>query len=139
MFLISILSEGMSPLFGAELIQTPVHLYRYLLRCCRLLPTAAVQHHYRHAIRQVKHIRPSWRFQRAQRLFVPYLSVNEQLRKHRTLKILKMKVRKKMVQVLLYGFQSFNSHSDEDDPERIKMIIQRAITDADWILAKVSY
>lgn len=44
-----------------------------------------------------------------------------------------------MVQVLLSGFQSYNSHSDEDDPERIQMIIQRAITDADWILAKVSF
>uniref|UniRef100_A0A3B5KAN7 LYR motif-containing protein 9 n=1 Tax=Takifugu rubripes TaxID=31033 RepID=A0A3B5KAN7_TAKRU len=74
----------MSPLVGAELIQTPVQLYRYLLRCCRLLPTPAVQQHYRHAIRQ-----------------------------------------------------SYNSHSDEDDPERIHMIIQRAIVDADWILDKV--
>lgn len=34
-------------------------------------------------------------------------------------------------------FQGYNSHSDEDDPERIQMIIQRAITDADWILDKV--
>lgn len=37
----------------------------------------------------------------------------------------------------LSGFQSYNSHSDEDDPERIRMIIQRAIMDADWILDKV--
>lgn len=37
----------------------------------------------------------------------------------------------------LSGFQSYNSHSDEDDPERIHMIIQRAIVDADWILDKV--
>lgn len=51
---ISSLRGGMSPLVGAELIQTPVQLYRYLLRCCRLLPTAAVQQHYRHAIRQVR-------------------------------------------------------------------------------------
>uniref|UniRef100_A0A3Q1H2X2 LYR motif-containing protein 9 n=1 Tax=Acanthochromis polyacanthus TaxID=80966 RepID=A0A3Q1H2X2_9TELE len=70
---------------SAELIQTPVQLYRYLLRCCRQLPSAAMQQHYRHAIRQ-----------------------------------------------------GYNSHSDEDDPERIQMIIQRAITDADWILNKVS-
>ena len=35
------------------------------------------------------------------------------------------------------GFQSYNSHSDEDDPGRIQMIIHRAITDADWILDKV--
>jgi len=34
-------------------------------------------------------------------------------------------------------FQSYNSHADEDDPERIQMIIQRAISDADWILTKV--
>lgn len=73
----------MSPVAGAELIHTPVHLYRYLLRCCRQLPTAAMQQHYRHAIRQ-----------------------------------------------------GFNSHSDEDDPERIQMIIQRAVADAGWILDK---
>lgn len=36
-----------------------------------------------------------------------------------------------------FGFQGYNSHSDEDDPERIQMMIQRAITDADWILDKV--
>ncbi|XP_018556966.1 LYR motif-containing protein 9 isoform X1 [Lates calcarifer] len=74
----------MPPLVGAELIQTPVQLYRYLLRCCRQLPTTTMQQHYRHAIRQ-----------------------------------------------------GYNSHSDEDDPERIQMIIQRAIADADWILDKV--
>uniref|UniRef100_A0A3B5APG6 Complex 1 LYR protein domain-containing protein n=1 Tax=Stegastes partitus TaxID=144197 RepID=A0A3B5APG6_9TELE len=43
----------MPPLVGTELIQTPVQLYRYLLRCCRQLPSAAMQQHYRHAIRQV--------------------------------------------------------------------------------------
>lgn len=37
-----------------------------------------------------------------------------------------------------YSVQSFNSHADEDDPERIHMIIQRAISDADWILNKVN-
>uniref|UniRef100_A0A3Q3LRY4 LYR motif-containing protein 9 n=1 Tax=Labrus bergylta TaxID=56723 RepID=A0A3Q3LRY4_9LABR len=74
----------MPPLVGAELVQTPVQLFRYLLRCCRLLPTTAVQQHYRHAIRQ-----------------------------------------------------SYKSHSDEDDQERIQMMIQRAIADADWILHKV--
>ncbi|KAM3615433.1 uncharacterized protein V6R79_002220 [Siganus canaliculatus] len=75
----------MPPLVGAELVQTPVHLYRYLLRCCRLLPTTAMQQHYRHSVRQ-----------------------------------------------------GFNSHSDEVDPERIQVIIQRAIADADWILEKVN-
>lgn len=47
--------EGMSPLVGAELIQTPVQLYRYLLRCCRQLPTTAMKKHYLHAIRQVRY------------------------------------------------------------------------------------
>ncbi|XP_069578631.1 LYR motif-containing protein 9 [Brachyistius frenatus] len=73
----------MLPLLGAELIQTPVQLYRYLLRCCRLLPSTAMRQHYRHAIRQ-----------------------------------------------------GYNSHSDEEDPERIQLIIQRAVADADWILTK---
>ena len=44
----------MPPLVGAELILTPVQLYRYLLRCCKQLPTTAMQQHYRHAIRQVR-------------------------------------------------------------------------------------
>ncbi|XP_067307808.1 LYR motif-containing protein 9 [Pseudorasbora parva] len=68
---------------GADLVRTPVQLYRYLLRCCKLLPSAAMQKHYQHAIRQ-----------------------------------------------------SYNSHADEDDPERIRMIIQRAKSDAEWILTK---
>uniref|UniRef100_A0A8C6SCZ2 LYR motif-containing protein 9 n=1 Tax=Neogobius melanostomus TaxID=47308 RepID=A0A8C6SCZ2_9GOBI len=72
------------PLAGAELVQTPVQLYRYLLRCCRQLPSAAMQQHYKHAIRQ-----------------------------------------------------GYNSHTDEDDPQRIQMIIHRAIGDADWVLNKV--
>uniref|UniRef100_A0A8C8JG05 LYR motif-containing protein 9 n=1 Tax=Oncorhynchus tshawytscha TaxID=74940 RepID=A0A8C8JG05_ONCTS len=75
----------MPPLPGAELVRTPVHLYRYLLRCCKQLPTRAMQQHYQHAIRQ-----------------------------------------------------GYNSHTDEDDPERIQLIIQRAISDADWILDKFS-
>uniref|UniRef100_A0A146ZNM3 LYR motif-containing protein 9 n=2 Tax=Fundulus heteroclitus TaxID=8078 RepID=A0A146ZNM3_FUNHE len=75
--------EEMPPLVGVELIQTPVQLYRYLLRCCRRLPSTPMQQHYRHAIRQ-----------------------------------------------------GYNSHSDEDDPERIQMIIQRAVKDAEWILEK---
>ncbi|XP_075993243.1 LYR motif-containing protein 9 [Genypterus blacodes] len=73
----------MAPLAGAELVQTPVQLYRYLFRCCRKLPTTAMQQHYGHAIRQ-----------------------------------------------------GYRSHSDEDDPERIQTIIQRALTDAHWILEK---
>uniref|UniRef100_A0A3P9PNL4 Uncharacterized protein n=1 Tax=Poecilia reticulata TaxID=8081 RepID=A0A3P9PNL4_POERE len=32
--------------------------------------------------------------------------------------------------------QSYH-HSDKDDPKRIKMIIQRAVKDAEWILDKV--
>ncbi|KAF7700373.1 LYR motif-containing protein 9 [Silurus meridionalis] len=73
----------MTPLPGAELVRTPLQLYRYLLRCCKLLPSAAVQTHYRHTVRQ-----------------------------------------------------SYNSHADEDDPDRIRAIVQRAISDADWILNK---
>ncbi|XP_013856057.1 LYR motif-containing protein 9 [Austrofundulus limnaeus] len=73
----------MSPLPPVELVRTPVQLYRYLLRCCRLLPSRTMQQHYKHAIRQ-----------------------------------------------------GYNSHSDEDDPDRIQMIIQRAIADAHWVLDK---
>ncbi|XP_019502519.1 PREDICTED: LYR motif-containing protein 9 [Hipposideros armiger] len=43
----------MAPLPGAELVQRPLQLYRYLLRCCRQLPTKGIQEHYKHAIRQV--------------------------------------------------------------------------------------
>lgn len=43
----------MAPLPGAELVHTPLQLYRYLLRCCRQLPTKGIQEHYRHAVRQV--------------------------------------------------------------------------------------
>ncbi|XP_029468725.1 LYR motif-containing protein 9 [Rhinatrema bivittatum] len=42
----------MAPLPGATLVHSPLQLYRYLLRCCRLLPTESVQQHYKHAIRQ---------------------------------------------------------------------------------------
>uniref|UniRef100_A0A8I3W8E3 LYR motif-containing protein 9 n=2 Tax=Callithrix jacchus TaxID=9483 RepID=A0A8I3W8E3_CALJA len=42
----------MAPLPGAELVQKPLQLYRYLLRCCRQLPTKGIQQHYKHAIRQ---------------------------------------------------------------------------------------
>ncbi|GAB5580753.1 LYR motif-containing protein 9 [Prionailurus iriomotensis] len=42
----------MAPLPGAELVQRPLQLYRYLLRCCRQLPTKGIQEHYRHAVRQ---------------------------------------------------------------------------------------
>ncbi|XP_028857422.1 LYR motif-containing protein 9 [Denticeps clupeoides] len=73
----------MPPLPGAELVQNPVQLYRYLLRCCKLLPSAEMQTHYRHAVRQ-----------------------------------------------------SYRSHSDEDDPARIRLIIKRAVADADWVLEK---
>uniref|UniRef100_A0A673VNR5 LYR motif-containing protein 9 n=2 Tax=Suricata suricatta TaxID=37032 RepID=A0A673VNR5_SURSU len=47
-------TEGlaMAPLPGAELVQRPLQLYRYLLRCCRELPTKGIQEHYRHAVRQ---------------------------------------------------------------------------------------
>ncbi|XP_053131233.1 LYR motif-containing protein 9-like [Hemicordylus capensis] len=32
--------------------------------------------------------------------------------------------------------QSFKVHADEDDPARIRQIIQRAIEDADWVMGK---
>ncbi|XP_072028648.1 LYR motif-containing protein 9-like [Amphiura filiformis] len=32
--------------------------------------------------------------------------------------------------------QSFNSHADEIDPQRVTEIISRAVQDADWILKK---
>ncbi len=38
----------------------------------------------------------------------------------------------------VFVFQGYNSHADEDDRERLQMIIQRAISDADWILNKVT-
>ncbi|XP_035239918.1 LYR motif-containing protein 9 isoform X2 [Anguilla anguilla] len=79
----SVLYLDMPPLPGAEMVHTPVQLYRYLLRCCKKLPTPVMQQHYRHAVRQ-----------------------------------------------------GYNSHADEDDPHRIRQIIQRAIQDADWILGK---
>ncbi|XP_036052435.1 LYR motif-containing protein 9 isoform X1 [Onychomys torridus] len=47
----------MAPLPGAELVQTPLQLYRYLLRCCRQLPTKGVQEHYKHAVRQTQRLR----------------------------------------------------------------------------------
>lgn len=43
----------MAPLPGAELVQRPLQLYRYLMRCCRQLPTKGIQEHYKHAVRQV--------------------------------------------------------------------------------------
>lgn len=45
-------SSHMAPLPGAELVQRPLQLYRYLLRCCQQLPTKGIQEHYKHAIRQ---------------------------------------------------------------------------------------
>ncbi|XP_032056581.1 LYR motif-containing protein 9 isoform X1 [Aythya fuligula] len=42
----------MAPLPNAELVQTSLQLYRYLLRCCKQLPEENIRQHYRHAIRQ---------------------------------------------------------------------------------------
>ncbi|KAE8622642.1 hypothetical protein XENTR_v10005319 [Xenopus tropicalis] len=42
----------MPPLPGAELVHNPLQLYRYLLRCCKLLPTESLQHYYRHSVKQ---------------------------------------------------------------------------------------
>ncbi|KAM6466494.1 LYR motif-containing protein 9 isoform 2-T4 [Liasis olivaceus] len=73
----------MAPLPGVELVKTPLQLYRYLLRCCKVLPEKNLQDHYKHTIRQ-----------------------------------------------------SFKVHVDEDSPERIQQIIQRALEDADWVMEK---
>ncbi|KAK2151956.1 hypothetical protein LSH36_344g00011 [Paralvinella palmiformis] len=35
-----------------------------------------------------------------------------------------------------YVKQGFKSHADEDDPERVKQIISRALEDAEWIIKK---
>ncbi|KAM6315863.1 LYR motif-containing protein 9 isoform 1-T4 [Podargus strigoides] len=45
-------SLPMAPLPNAELVQTSLQLYRYLLRCCKLLPEERIRQHYRHAVRQ---------------------------------------------------------------------------------------
>ncbi|XP_068765403.1 LYR motif-containing protein 9 isoform X3 [Struthio camelus] len=42
----------MAPLPNAELVQSSLQLYRYLLRCCKQLPEENIRQHYRHAIRQ---------------------------------------------------------------------------------------
>ncbi|XP_077775575.1 LYR motif-containing protein 9 isoform X1 [Podarcis muralis] len=49
-------SQAMAPLPGAELVKSPLQLYRYLLRCCKLLPGKNVQEHYKHMIRQSFHV-----------------------------------------------------------------------------------
>uniref|UniRef100_A0A4W4E3Z0 Uncharacterized protein n=1 Tax=Electrophorus electricus TaxID=8005 RepID=A0A4W4E3Z0_ELEEL len=58
---------------------TVFELYRYLLWCCKLLPSSPIQEHYWHAARQV-------------------------------------------------------IHAYENNPDRIRLIIRRAISDADWQL-----
>ncbi|KAM4796416.1 LYR motif-containing protein 9 isoform 2-T3 [Rhinophrynus dorsalis] len=42
----------MAPLPGAEMVHKPLQLYRYLLRCCKKLPTENLQHYYKHAVQQ---------------------------------------------------------------------------------------
>ena len=34
--------------------------------------------------------------------------------------------------------QSFNTYSDETDPDRVQQIISRAVEDAEWVIKKVS-
>lgn len=50
----------MAPLPGAELVKTPLQLYRYLLRCCRVLPEKNLQDHYKHTIQQVWRVASLW-------------------------------------------------------------------------------
>ena len=34
-------------------------------------------------------------------------------------------------------FQEYNTHSDENDPERVQQIIERAVKDVEWIVNQV--
>ena len=36
-----------------------------------------------------------------------------------------------------YLLQEYKSHAEESDPERIQQIIDRAVTDIDWIVERV--
>ncbi|XP_076363468.1 LYR motif-containing protein 9-like isoform X1 [Tachypleus tridentatus] len=90
-------------------IKLPVHLYRFLLRQCKKLPTEA-QGYYKHLIRQVRLVK-------------------------------KFDMTKAIITFLLFSqkkCESFNSHSDETEPERIQQIINRAIQDSDWVVSKYS-
>jgi len=40
--------------------------------------------------------------------------------------------------LMVHRVQSFITHSDETDPDRIQQIIDRAVEDADWVVKKVS-
>uniref|UniRef100_A0A8C5LWI8 LYR motif-containing protein 9 n=1 Tax=Leptobrachium leishanense TaxID=445787 RepID=A0A8C5LWI8_9ANUR len=42
----------MVPLRGVEMVHTSLQLYRYLLRCCKKLPTENLQSYYKHAVKQ---------------------------------------------------------------------------------------
>ena len=35
-------------------------------------------------------------------------------------------------------FQGYIQHAEEDDPERLKQIIERSVEDAEWIVKKYS-
>ncbi|XP_069917207.1 LYR motif-containing protein 9 isoform X2 [Oryctolagus cuniculus] len=112
-------SSQMAPLPGAELVQRPLQLYRYLLRCCQQLPTKGIQEHYKHAIRQ-----PLARV--CIRQAAQWTNTTEH--GHNFLW--------QASQPVPYSL-SFRVHSDEDSPERIQQIIKRAIEDADWIMNKL--
>lgn len=92
---------------------TPKQLYKRLLRDCEKLPKEA-QNHYKHAVKQVLTsitIVVS---------VLSHLSVMTFCWSHCTL------------------LQSFLQHVDEPDPQRVKDIIDKALKDAEWVLAKVS-
>ncbi|MEE6468766.1 hypothetical protein FKM82_008372 [Ascaphus truei] len=42
----------MVPLPGVELVHKPLQLYRYLLRCCKQLPSKNLQQYYKHSVQQ---------------------------------------------------------------------------------------
>ncbi|KAL1779840.1 hypothetical protein HispidOSU_023069 [Sigmodon hispidus] len=147
----------MAPLPGAELVQTPLQLYRYLLRCCRQLPTKGIQEHYKHAVRQVG--AEAWEAGSGPRNFIRNTvkvascslasvydtvaastgisalcwGLNETVDKAGLLPILPAG---RVASSTVSEQQGFRVHSDEDNPERILQIIKRAIEDADWIMNK---
>ena len=36
-----------------------------------------------------------------------------------------------------HNLQEFNTHSDENDPDRVQQIIERAMKDVEWIVNQV--
>lgn len=103
----------------ATIVQTPRALYRHLLRRLQVLPVAA-RDHYKHRIRQVK---------ACETLYVCEGKINVNLQHDVDEFALQ-----NFISLIL---QEFIVHSDEDDPERIQQIIERAVNDIEWIVKQV--